>query len=444
MSPHEQTPATAVSRWRNWGGTETADPVSVRRPRSETDVAELISDAREHGLTVKPIGAGHSFSGIAVAPGVQVTLENLRGLRSVDSQTGRVTLGAGTHLYEMPELLAPHGLAMPNLGDIDKQTLAGATSTGTHGTGVGFGGISTQIVAATLVDGTGTVRRIEESDRDLKAVALGLGALGIVTEVTLQCVPAFTLTAVEAPGHVDEVLESFGDNVTRHDHYEFYWFPHTECTLTKTNTRGPADTPASGPGRIRRYIDDELLSNSMLGLLCGIGARWPQVVPTFNNIAGRALSPRTITDLSTKVFASERNVRFREMEYAIPLEAVPTAVREVRSMIERRGYRVSFPIEVRAAAADDLMLSTASGRVSGYIAAHRYSGDDATDSQKYFDDVEAIMIAHQGRPHWGKMNTRDADYLRSVYPKFDDFGKVRERFDPERVFSNPYLERVLG
>ncbi|GAB17835.1 putative FAD-linked oxidase [Gordonia effusa NBRC 100432] len=444
MSTHEQAQATPGSRWRNWGGTETADPVSVRQPRSESEVAELISDAREHGLTVKAVGAGHSFSGIAVAPGVQVNLENLRGVRKVDAASGRVTVGAGTHLYEMPDLLAPHGLAMPNLGDIDKQTLAGATSTGTHGTGVGFGGISTQIVGATLVDGTGTVRQVDESDPDLKAVALGLGALGIVTELTLQCVPAFTLTAVENPGQIDEVLESFGDNVAQYDHYEFFWFPHTTCALTKTNTRGPVDKPASGPGKVRRYIDDELLSNSLLGLMCGIGARWPKAVPTFNNIAGRALSPRTVTDVSTTVFASERKVRFRETEYAIPLEAVPDAVREVRSMIERRGYRVSFPIEVRAAAADDLMLSTASGRASGYIAAHRYSGDDATDSQKYFADFEAIMAAHEGRPHWGKMHTRDADYLRSAYPKFEDFLRVRDRLDPNRVFKNPYLDQVLG
>ncbi|NMO01589.1 FAD-binding protein [Gordonia sp. TBRC 11910] len=436
--------AGTTGRWRNWGATATADPVSVRRPRSHADVAQLIVDARSHGLAVKPIGAGHSFSPIAVAPGVQVTSENLRGLRTVDVDAARVTVGAGTHLYEMPKLLAPHGLAMPNLGDIDKQTLAGATSTGTHGTGKAFGGISTQIVGATLVDGTGTVRQIDSADPDLKAVALGLGALGIVTEVTLQLVPAFTLTAVEAPGHVEEVLEAFGDNVAHHDHYEFYWFPHTECTLTKTNTRGPADAASSGPGKVRRYIDDELLSNGMFGALCAIGARWPRVVPAFNQIAGRALSARTMTDVSTSVFTSQRSVRFREMEYAIPLDAVPAALREVRSMIERRGYRVSFPIEVRAAAADDLMLSTASGRVSGYIAVHRYSGDSRADAQAYFDDVEAIMVGHEGRPHWGKMHTRDADYLRGVYPRFDEFLAVRERFDPDRVFTNPYLERVLG
>lgn len=444
MSSRERSTDPAGGRWRNWGGTATANPASVRHPRSETDVAELVVDARSHGLRVKAVGAGHSFSPIAVAPDVQVVLSNLSGIRGVDPETRRVRVGAGTHLYDMPKLLAPHGLAMPNLGDIDKQTLAGATSTGTHGTGLDFGGISTQIVGARVVDGTGAVRIVDESDADLKAVALGLGALGIVTELTLQCVPAFTLRAVEAPGHIDDVLSSFADNVERNDHYEFYWFPHTTAALTKSNSRGPADAPVAGPGKVRRYIDDQLLSNGLFGALCAVGARRPQLVPAFNNVAGRALSARTFTDLSTEVFTSERNVRFREMEYAIPLESVPVALTEVRSLIERRGYRVSFPIEVRAAAADDLMLSTASGRVSGYIAVHRFVGDDPADAQRFFDDVEAVMVEHEGRPHWGKMNTRDADYLRSVYPRFDDFLAVRERFDPDRIFTNAYLERVLG
>ncbi len=437
-------PTNPGERWRNWGGTASARPVSVRRPRSDADVAEIVSDAASHGLKVKAVGAGHSFSPIAVADGVQLIMSGLSGIRSVDAERQRVTVGSGTHLYDMPNLLAPHGLAMPNLGDIDRQTLAGATSTGTHGTGVTFGGISTQIVGAKIIDGAGTLRTISETDPDLKAVALGLGALGVVTELTLQCVPAFSLTAHEAPGHIDETIAAFTDNVANHDHYEFYWFPHTTCTLTKANARGPSSQPYVGPGNVRRYIDDELLSNGLLGIMCQISARFPKVVPTFNNIAGRALSERTITDASTSLFASERKVRFREMEYAIPLDAVPDALAEVRSMIDRRGYRVSFPIEVRAAAADDLMLSTASGRTTGYIAVHRYIGDDLADSQRYFDDVEAIMVAHEGRPHWGKMNTRDAEYLSSVYPRFGEFGEVRDRFDPQRIFGNAYLERVLG
>lgn len=436
--------AHAPATWRNWGGTVECVPSSVQRPTGVDEVAALVARAADEGSTVKAVGAGHSFSPVALAPGMQLDMSGMRGLVAVDTETRRVTLRAGTHLHELHGLLADHGLAMANLGDVDRQTISGATSTGTHGTGGRFGGISTQIVSATLVAGSGEVITVDAADPELGAVALGLGALGIVVELTLQCVPAFSIRAQEYPLDVDDAIDGFLDRVASQDHHEFYWFPHTRCTLAKSNTRLHGQVERSGAGSMRRYIDDELLSNGAFRVMCAMGARVPAVVPTLSQVSGRVLSARTFTDRSDKVFISSRTVRFREMEYALPLEAVPDALREVRTMIERTGYRVSFPIEVRAAAADDLMLSTASGRASGYIAVHRYHGDDAADSAAYFADVEAIMVAHGGRPHWGKMHTRDAGYLRSVYPRFDEFIAVRERFDPLRVFTNPYLERVLG
>lgn len=437
-------PVTQTSTWSNWGRTASCRPTRLIAPRSVDELAADIAAAAQRGETVKPVGAGHSFSEIAVAPQIQLSMSGLGGLKHVDAARSRVTLGAGTHLHQIPGLLEPHGLAMANLGDVDRQTISGATSTGTHGTGAAFGGISTQIVGAQLVDGRGTLRTLGEDDPDLKAVALGLGALGVLTELTLQCVDAYTMRAHEAPADADKAIDTFLDRVAAHDHYEFYWFPHTNCALTKTNTRLPAHTPVDGPGRLRRYVDDELLSNGVYRVLCGLAARVPAVVPGLNQVSGRVLSERTYTDRSDKVFISSRTVRFREMEYAIPLEAVPEALRELRAMIDRRRYRVSFPVEVRAAAADDLMLSTATGRESGYIAVHRYHRDDPADAELYFRDAEDIMVAHGGRPHWGKMHTRDAEYLRGVYPRFDDFRAVRDAYDPDRTFANPYLRRVLG
>ncbi len=435
---------TAAAAWTNWGGTAQCTPTELITPQSVDELADAVRTAAANGQTVKPAGAGHSFSQIAVAPGIQVKLSGLRGLISVDADRKQVTLGAGTHLHEIPAILEPLGLGMANLGDIDKQTLAGATSTGTHGTGGAFGGISTQIRGVTLVDGTGTVRVIGEDDPDLKAAALGLGSLGVLTQITIQCVDAFSIRAEEGPGEADETFSTFLERVENVDHYEFYWFPHTTKTLVKTNTRVPRDTPATGPSDLRRYIDDELLSNKLLGALCKVGARSPRTVPSINQVVGRALSARTYTDRSDRIFISDRDVRFREMEYAVPLEAVPDALREIRAMIDRRGHKVSFPIEVRAAAADDLMLSTASDRASGYIAVHRFSGDDLTASEAYFRDVEDIVMSYAGRPHWGKMHTRGAEYLRSVYPRFDEFLEVRDRFDPQRTFTNPYLQTTLG
>ena len=430
--------------WRNWAGTASCTPERLIVPQSTEELAAVVHAAHERGGTVKAAGAGHSFSEIAVAPGVQIGMSGLGGLRAVDAGRSRVTLGAGTHLHAIPALLEPLGLAMANLGDVDRQTVSGATSTGTHGTGLRFGGIATQIAGLTLVDGRGTVHEIGEDHPDLPAVALGLGALGVISELTLQCVPAFSLRAVEVPADADEAFDTFLGRVEEYDHYEFYWFPHTSCTLTKTNTRLPADTPAAGPGKVRRYVDDEFLSNGVYQVLCSLSARAPAAVPTINQLSGRVLSPRTYTDRSDKVFISNRAVRFLEMEYALPLAAVPDALREIRAMIKRRRHRVSFPIEVRAAAADGLMLSTASGRDSGYIAVHRYHRDHPGATQAYFRDVEDIMVAHEGRPHWGKMHTRDADYLRGVYPRFGDFLDVRDRLDPDRTFTNPYLRHVLG
>lgn len=429
-------------RWRNWGRTEAVVPQRVAVPSSVDEVVEIVRRARTDGLRVKAVGAGHSFSGIAVAAGVQVDLSRLRGLRAVDVERGRVTLGAGTRLYELPELLGRHRLAMANLGDIDRQTIAGAVATGTHGTGATFGGISTQVVGATLVTGRGEVMTVDDAEPELlQAVALGLGALGILVEITLQCVPAFSIRAVECPEPIDRVVDRFTDDIAAHDHYEFYWFPHTDRAITKTNTRLPADAERSGPGVVRRYVDDELLSNKAFRVICGLGSAVPAVVAPMSRMATGLLTPRTFTDTSTKVFTSSRTVRFREMEYAIPIDDVPQALSQLRALIDRCGYRVSFPVEVRTAAADELMLSTASGRASGYLAVHRFHRDRPDG---YFEEVERIMTALGGRPHWGKMHTRGADYLRTVYPRFDEFLDVRNKLDPDRLFHNRYLDTVLG
>ncbi|WP_420795431.1 D-arabinono-1,4-lactone oxidase [Gordonia polyisoprenivorans] len=433
-----------VASWRNWGGTAQCTPDAVHSPARIDDVVALVERAAQTHSTVKAVGAGHSFSPIAVAPQHQLDMSGLRGLVDVDVAARRVTLRAGTHLHELPALLGEHGLAMTNLGDVDRQTISGATSTGTHGTGIAFGGISTQIVGATLVSGTGEVVTVSEDDPDLAAVALGLGALGILVDLTMQCVPAFSIRAEEYPLDADDAIDGFLERVETQDHHEFYWFPHTNCALAKTNTRLDGLVEPSGTGAVRRYIDDEILSNRVYGAVCALGSRLPAVVPAMSQLSGRVLSARTFTDRSDTVFVSSRTVRFREMEYAVPLEATPSALHELRKMIDRKRYRVSFPVEVRAAAGDDLMLSTASGGPRGYIAVHRYHHDDPADSAAYFADAEAIMTAHGGRPHWGKMHTRDAEYLRSVYPRFDEFLAVRDRFDPDRVFTNPYLHQVLG
>lgn len=412
-------------------------------PSSADEVGAIVRFAREREFTVKVVGAGHSFTAIARAEDVQLDVSRIEGLLAVDLPLNRVTLGAGTGLHRLPALLEPYGLALPNMGDIDRQTIAGATSTGTHGTGARYPGLAAQIVAVTMVTADGSVLRISETEHPelLPAARLGLGALGILIDLTLQCVPAFLLHAVERPGGFDEVLDGLEQRVAAVDHFEFYWWPHTDGVMTKSNTRLPADAERHPVGPVAAFIEDRVVSNGVLALLCTLGRVAPALTPSINRLATRVYGNRTYTDYSYEVFVSPRTTRFREMEYAIPRAAIPHALRDIRSLIDSRGWTISFPVEVRVAAADDNWLSTASGRDSGYIAVHRYFRDD---HEEYFRGVEHILRGYQGRPHWGKIHYQDAASLNEVYPHHADFVAVRDRLDPDRTFTNAYLNRVLG
>jgi FAD-linked oxidoreductase len=427
--------------WRNWGRSEAATPEFVARATSIDDVVETVRFARERGLTVKPIGAGHSFTAIAATEGVQLDIAAIDGVLGVDGNL--VTLGAGTNLYQLPALFAPLRLGLQNMGDVDRQTIVGATSTGTHGTGAAFGGLATRIRSAKLVTANGELLTVSATENAelLPAVALGLGALGVLVEVTIECVPEFVLHALERPAPIDEVLADWPERLATSDHFEFYVWPHSDRVLTKTNTRLPGDAERKPLGPVREALEDGFLDNEVFGMLVGIGRAFPAAIPGINRLATNLSGNREFTDHSPAVFTSPRRVRFKEMEYAIPVEAIPEAVRAVRELIDRSGWRIEFPIEVRASAPDTLWLSTASGRATGYIAVHRHWSKNPSE---YFAAVEDIMVGYGGRPHWGKMHTRDAEYFSTVYPRFGDFLAVRDRLDPDRLFANPYLDRVLG
>lgn len=431
-----------TTTWQNWGRSVTAHPVEVATPRAADEVAGVIRSARERGLPLRPVGAGHSFTEIAATDGVLLDVSHIRGLLTVDAATRRVRLGAGTRLHELPDLLDPHGLALENMGDIDRQTIAGAISTGTHGTGAGFRGLAAQVVGATLVTAAGEVLVVDETTNAelLPAVALGLGALGVLVDVTVQCVPAFLLRAHEGSAALEDVLSHF-DEYAVADHFECYWFPGTSRVQTKTNTRVPVDVPHRRPGRVARTIDQRVVQNGLLRAVCEIGVAAPQLTPPLNRLATSVLGEKVYTDRSHAVFTSPRHVRFRESEYAVPREALPEAVRALRTLVERNAWRISFPVEIRTAAADDRWLSTAHGRDSGYIAVHRYWKEDYVP---YFREFDALMREFEGRPHWGKLHFQDAESLAGVHPRFGDFAAVRDRLDPERVFTNDYLRTVLG
>ncbi|WP_420852725.1 D-arabinono-1,4-lactone oxidase [Salinibacterium amurskyense] len=427
--------------WRNWGRSESAHPEFTARPESVDEVIAAVNFARDTGVTVKAWGAGHSFTSIAATDGLHLDVSALAGVIAVDGPL--VTLGAGTNLYELPALLEPLGLALANMGDIDRQTIAGAISTGTHGTGARFGGIATQVRGVTLVTAAGELLRVNATENPhlLSAAALSLGALGILVDVTIECVPTFLLHAVERPEPAAAVLDEWLQRSAETDHFEFYVWPHTTTALTKSNTRLPGDAPRHPLTTFSRWFDDEFMANGVYRAICAAGTAAPVIIPPVNRLAVKLSGNREFTDTSTNVFVTDRTVRFREMEYALPIEAVADAVRAIQKLIADRGWRVSFPIEVRSAAADSLLLSTASGRATGYVAVHRYWREDPAE---YFREVEAIMMAHDGRPHWGKLHNRPAESLAAAYSGFNEFLSIRDRLDPGRVFANDYLRRVLG
>jgi len=433
--------AGTSASWRNWAGTAAAEPREVITPRSADEVAAAVRRAGELGTTVRMTGAGHSFTPAAITDGILLLPGGMTGIRSVDAAAGLATAAAGCPLRTLNEELLRHGLALANMGDIQVQTVAGAIQTGTHGTGRDAGGMAAQVAGLELVLADGTITSCSASaNQDLfNAARVGLGALGVLTAVTFRVVPAFLLEAREEPMRWGDVIGRLDDLTRDNEHFEFFWFPHTDGCLTKRNNRTAG--PARPLSAFRYRLDDEFLSNTLFGITCRLGHRFPGLIKPVNTVAGRALSARCYSDASHRVFTSPRRVRFKEQEYAIPRESLADALREVRGLLERRAWRISFPIEVRVTPGDDPWLSTGHGRDSAYIAFHVFH---ASPHEDYFRETEAVLTAAGGRPHWGKMHTRDAAYLRGVYPRFGDFAALRDKLDPERRFANAYLTRVLG
>lgn len=430
-----------MTPWRNWSGLTTTTPTEVLRPSNPDDVVAAVGRARELGTTVKMPGTGHSFTGIAAPEGIMLEPSGMAGLIEVDAENLTATAWAGTPLHVLNSSLAERGFSLHNMGDIAEQTIAGATSTGTHGTGGVVASLSAQIAALDLVTGTGEQLHASPSENpDVYAVArIGLGALGILTRITFRIEPLFVLEAHEFPMLWDEAMERFEQMTLDNHHAELYWFPHTDRILAKENNRVLDDPQPLG--RFRHWLDDELLSNTLFGVVNKIGNRRPSLIPRINNISGQMLSERTYSDVPHRVFTSSRSVVFREMEYAVPREQGLQALRDVRRWIDASGIPISFPIEVRTTPADDIALSTSQGRDSMYLAFHM---NEQTDHTTYFAGVEDILRGYDGRPHWGKLNTRTAADLSPAYPRWAEFEAVRDRLDPDRVFTNTYLRRVLG
>ncbi|MEU8357559.1 D-arabinono-1,4-lactone oxidase [Nonomuraea sp. NPDC048882] len=421
----------------NWARNQSGTPAEVRTPASVEDVVRAVRDAAASGRRIRMIGTGHSFTGVALTDGIMLRPGALTGIRSYAD--GLVTVAAGTPLRALNELLAERGLALANMGDITEQTVAGAIQTGTHGTGRDSGGLADQVAELELVLADGSVTTAAPGDDLFDAARVGLGALGVLTAVTFRVEPAFLLHQRRRKLALSDILRSLDDLTAANEHLDFFWLPHTDACLVKTNNRSPG--PARPPGVLRHWLDNVFLENTVFGAACALGARLPGLIPKINAVSAAALGDSESVDASYKVFTARRDVRFLEMEYAVPRERLAQALRETGDLIGRMDWRITFPVEVRVTPPSDAWLSTAYGRPTAYVACHVYR---PTPNPAYFEGVEEIMTRFDGRPHWGKLHTRDAAYLAKVYPRHADLVSLRDRLDPGRLFTNDYLDTVLG
>lgn len=428
--------------WENWAGLEHARPARVESPASPGAVQAAIERALTDAATIKMVGTGHSFTGIARPGHTMLRPDRLTGFVSVDRTAMTATVLAGTPLHVLNARLADLGLSLHNMGDIAEQTVAGATSTGTHGSGGRAAGLAAQLAGASMVTGTGEVLELTDSDDLWPLVAIGLGALGVLTTLTFRVEPLFVLEAHERPVPWQEFLERHDELAAGCDHLDAYWFPHTDRCMVKSNRRLGTELSLARPqSRLAAWCGEELVDNRLFGLATGLGVRRPHAVPTINRLIARGLSERRYSDVPHRVFTSPRDVRFREMEYAVPREVGLDVLRECRRAIDASDWRVGFPVEVRTAPADDVALSTATGRDTLYLAFHVPA---AVDHTAYFSGVESILRAAGGRPHWGKLHSLTATDLAGLYPRFEEFLALRDRLDPDRIFANDHLRRVLG
>ncbi len=434
----------------NWSRIESARPQHMWKPRSEAQAADVVRQASARGERVRVMGAGHSFTPVALGEDHLVSLDEMSGLVGVDVGRRRARFRAGTRLRDIPALLAPYGLALTNQGDVNPQSIAGAISTGTHGTGLGFTGFGGTVTGLKLLTADGSVLNLSETEHPeiFSLARISVGVLGLLLEVELQCVEAFDLVAQETGENLDDLLDGLEQRARAHDHLEFYWYPHTDRAVAKTNTRvrrgehAPAGLTDVRPRKKwAQVLSEEVVDNGGLRAMCEVGSLVPAAIPTLCRVAAWATSNRAYRAAAHEVFVSPRRVRFNETEWAVPLEEGPAAVREVRDLIERKNLKISFPIEGRVAAADDVPLSTAYGRETMYIAAHQFFREDPTE---YLTGVERVMRAHGGRPHWGKRHTLGYEELAGLYPRFEDFRALRSLLDPDAVFGNSHTDRLFG
>lgn len=422
------------AEWSNWSGSVTCRPSSVHYPRDEADLRRIVA-ACGPGDTIRVAGAGHSFTPVVESDDVLVSLAEYTGLIAVDERGRTATVRAGTPLAALTPLLAEHGLAMENMGDVDRQTVAGAISTGTHGTGADLGVLATQVSGLRLLAADGSFLDLDRGDGErFRAAQVSLGALGIVAEVTLDLEPQYRLREVERPRDVESVLAALPDLRERHRNVEFFWFPHTDTALVKT--LDVTDEPPDLGGDL-----GETVENAYWEAACRVGHGFPSLCGPLNRFTTRLFDESVRVGPSHRIYPTARAVRFNETEHGVPAGDAVEAFRDIRAYVDREGGDVMFPVEFRYVAGDEIPLSPAYGRDSAFIAVHAYH---RKPHAAFFEGVYDLFEGYDARPHWGKLHDLTAAELAPRYPEWDAFQAVRADLDPDGLFTNDHLRAVLG
>lgn len=426
----------------NWARNHRAHPRTIRSVRGDAALAALVERARARGETVKPVGAGHSWTDIACTDGHLIDLDGDDDILDVDITRCTVTVRAGIRLHKLVQTLDLHGLALCNLGSITEQSVAGAISTGTHGSGARFGNLATQVTGLRLVTGTGEILDVSATREPeiFSAARVGLGCLGVITQVTLQCERAFCLHERSEPMRFDAAMSTMQDVVSAHEHVKLWWLPHTNTVHVFRQDRTDA-SPTRGADLQHRIGQHGAVIELLRGVLWA-GQRQPRAIPVLNRfVKPLFLRPTDRVDHGYRLFSTLMPPRHLEMEYAIPRHATRDAVERVRALIRRERLRVNFIQELRFVAADDILLSPAYGRETCHFGA--YIGD-TRDRARYFERFEQIMLDLDGRPHWGKCFSIGHAELRERLPNYERFSTIRAKLDPDGVFVNPFVRRVFG
>lgn len=426
--------------WSNWSGVVSIKPSHIVYPRTVEEVRQLVKLCALKGRKLRVIGSGHSFTPLVETQDVLVSLDQLSGVGTVDEASGSVEVWAGTKLKDLSAALYRQGWAQENLGDIDSQSIGGAIGTGTHGTGIQFGSLSTQLLEIQVVTASGElVTCSRERYGDLfRALQVSLGLLGIIVKVRLRVVPLLKLKYESGRLPLEDCLAQLPELRERHRHFEFFWFPHTDTVQVKCLNE--TDEPPAGK-KFWSGMNQLVMENALFGLLSESCRVFPRLSKSVSRLSARFVPTGQDVAYSHQLFTTQRLVRFNEMEYSVPAESMETVVREIRDKVAEKGYAVHFPVECRYVKGDDIWLSPAYERDSAYIAVHMYKG---MEYRAYFADMESIFRRYDGRPHWGKLHTCQAGDLAAVYPKWEEFRQLCKELDPKGLLRNDYLKSLFG